>query len=730
MRSKAIEKILPQDAEVGTTPLKDQTVTYTYDNLNRLTMEVGDDDPGSTSHGYTVGYEYDLAGNRLNRSVSFEHSAEQLYTEYVYNEPGQNNERDQLLREIHTGTIPTTMIERPNGPYYAYINDNGVFYTKAGSKVKIGPFKAWLIGLPSSFSHWLFGLVTAMLIVAFLLPAIMHILARIRKREPARMSLSLRNRCISVLLSYLMIVGPAGFEQIAHASTQYSDLGTGSWGTHNRIIEYGEWDGTNGRTGNFTLGYDANGSVTKKITWDTHGPTSDPIDHTKIEEVTYEYNLQNRLAKVTTYDYIIPATTVVAYKYNADGVRIAKIKDPEGSAVTTIYLTDSYNHTGYAQTLEEMTFNALDPDPVNDIPASRKTYTIGDDMLTEATAEHDGTEWTYYAQHLIYDGHGSTRQLVTGSVGSTSIVDDFSYDGYGVLLQDEDNFTPPDGTQVPGKVAPQATSMLYAGEHFDTDSQNYYLRARWYDSLSGRFNRIDPFAGNNQDPQSLHKYLYAHCNPINGIDPSGMFTLTDITSTMKTWAIGIGRMLLPTFTIKMFAFRVIIGSGISASIQLYANYYLKPLINELALLSKSVKSISSTSAMLVDKLSELLGKMYFNITVQNVLRPFTWAQLGLLVNAIKITLTVAPFFDYLEMVEETMPAILNRILGTNISVDVHQWKLVGSVLSFGIDPASDVRLVREIIEAHKTGDLLLETFLVADMIERLKDYNFVSVRLD
>jgi len=176
-----------------------------------------------------------------------------------------------------------------------------------------------------------------------------------------------------------------------------------------------------------------------------------------------------------------------------------------------------------------MTFNALDPDPVNDIPASRKTYTIGDDMLTEATAEYDydASEWTYYAAQLMYDGHGSTRQLVTGSVGSTSIVDDFSYDGYGVLLQDKDNF-PPNGTQMPGKVAPQATSLLYAGEHFDTDSQNYYLRARWYDSLSGRFNRMDPFTGSPQDPQSLHKYLYCHANPVMNIDPSGMFSLREM----------------------------------------------------------------------------------------------------------------------------------------------------------------------------------------------------------
>jgi len=36
---------------------------------------------------------------------------------------------------------------------------------------------------------------------------------------------------------------------------------------------------------------------------------------------------------------------------------------------------------------------------------------------------------------------------------------------------------------------------------------------------------MDPFAGNNQDPQSLHKYLYVHNNPVMNIDPSGNMTL-------------------------------------------------------------------------------------------------------------------------------------------------------------------------------------------------------------
>jgi RHS repeat-associated protein len=62
---------------------------------------------------------------------------------------------------------------------------------------------------------------------------------------------------------------------------------------------------------------------------------------------------------------------------------------------------------------------------------------------------------------------------------------------------------------------------LYSGEQFDSKIGQQYLRARYYDPATGRFNRIDPFFGNLDDLQSLHKYLYTHGNPVNGIDPSG-----------------------------------------------------------------------------------------------------------------------------------------------------------------------------------------------------------------
>ncbi|MDR2439656.1 MAG: hypothetical protein LBE12_09855, partial [Planctomycetaceae bacterium] len=50
------------------------------------------------------------------------------------------------------------------------------------------------------------------------------------------------------------------------------------------------------------------------------------------------------------------------------------------------------------------------------------------------------------------------------------------------------------------------TEFLYSGEQFDSKIGQQYLLARYYDPATGRFNRLDPFFGNLNDPLSLHKY--------------------------------------------------------------------------------------------------------------------------------------------------------------------------------------------------------------------------------
>jgi len=102
-----------------------------------------------------------------------------------------------------------------------------------------------------------------------------------------------------------------------------------------------------------------------------------------------------------------------------------------------------------------------------------------------------------------YDGLGSTRYLTGTNAGVTNA---FTYDAFGILIAS--NTT-------------AQTDYLFTGEHRDSSLGLIYLRARYSNPNTGRFWTRDSFAGNQDDPMSLHRYLYAGDNPINNVDPSG-----------------------------------------------------------------------------------------------------------------------------------------------------------------------------------------------------------------
>jgi len=119
---------------------------------------------------------------------------------------------------------------------------------------------------------------------------------------------------------------------------------------------------------------------------------------------------------------------------------------------------------------------------------------------------------------FVYDGGGHVRAL-TDLEGN--ITDTFSYDAYGNLL----------GYSL-SAIGDCPTSYLYRGERWDNDLGQYYLRARFYDANLGRFHTLDEYEGRTGEPLSLHKYLYAHANPVTGWDPSGRMTLGEVNSVM------------------------------------------------------------------------------------------------------------------------------------------------------------------------------------------------------
>jgi hypothetical protein len=256
-----------------------------------------------------------------------------------------------------------------------------------------------------------------------------------------------------VLLAYIFLIGPETFQYLAYADVQYHQLSTQAWGHAGQVITYF---------------YDANGSQTYKIYADvsTSGdPAAIVAADTSLKYDKSEYNLQNRLSRLTQYSVAGSDVirVVTEYAYNPDGIRTGSYtyRTINGGTAqekkTTDYLIDPANPTGYAQVLEERTtsFNTSDVATTQ----GRIHYTIGDDVLGQTKSDwtwDSGTSaWVmgtvYDTEYLLVDGQGSTRQL---SRSNLSVAESYNYDGYGILLGGN-----------PTPAAPAATKLLYTGNN-------------------------------------------------------------------------------------------------------------------------------------------------------------------------------------------------------------------------------------------------------------------------
>jgi RHS repeat-associated protein len=218
--------------------------------------------------------------------------------------------------------------------------------------------------------------------------------------------------------------------------------------------------------GAITYTYDANGNMIGKS---EGGQT-----------FTYDYDGAGRLVGVAQ-----PGKTI-AYDYDADGHRVTSVVN--GSA--TFFLVDK--NLPFAQVLEER----------NSSGTLTASYVYGDDLLRQ--------QRTGQVRYYLYDGVSSTRQMADDS---QTITDTYDFDAFGIEIHRT-------GTTV--------NHYLYSGEQYDPNAGFYYLRARYYNQMSGRFISQDPAQGNPFEPMSLHKYLYANANPIMYIDPGGEMSLANV----------------------------------------------------------------------------------------------------------------------------------------------------------------------------------------------------------
>ncbi len=206
--------------------------------------------------------------------------------------------------------------------------------------------------------------------------------------------------------------------------------------------------------------YDQNGNVTT-----TNGKT-------------FGYDSENHLVSMSN------GSTSATLIYDGDGNRVSKTV----GGVTTYYLVDDLNPTGYPQIVDELTGSTV-----------TRIYAYGLQRINENQVLSGSWTSSFYG----YDGGGNVRQL-TNAAGT--VTDSYEYDAYG------NHWTVEGSTP---------NNMLYRGEEWDPDLSLVDLRARYMNPLSGRFLSRDPEDGILTDPKTLHKYLYAGGDPVNMADPTG-----------------------------------------------------------------------------------------------------------------------------------------------------------------------------------------------------------------
>jgi RHS repeat-associated protein len=222
--------------------------------------------------------------------------------------------------------------------------------------------------------------------------------------------------------------------------------------------------------GGVTFAYDANGNTTSRT---QSGQTT-----------TYEYDFEDRLTRT-----VPPGGATTTYAYDTQGNRVRK----SGTGGAVNYLVDPINQTGVSQVLEEY----------GDSGDQLASYVYGNQLL----GQERGGQSSFYHR----DGTNSTRLLTDGG---GAVTDRYTFDAFGQPL---------------AQAGATLNPYLFVSEQLDPESGLYYLRARYYSPETGRFFSVDPFAGFQTDPVSLHRYLYARANPVSFVDPSGLqFTLTSL----------------------------------------------------------------------------------------------------------------------------------------------------------------------------------------------------------
>ena len=218
------------------------------------------------------------------------------------------------------------------------------------------------------------------------------------------------------------------------------------------------------------------------------------------ETEVYHYDRRNRLTERSgkggreyyTYDEAgnLLRDGRAAYTYDAFH-RTSKVETFSGEIQINRYDAEGLRHE-----MEEngklVQFIYRDREIVFEEKAEEKVRYIRTDKLLASDAQQART-WYHYAS----DELGSITQVEREG----EIVNRYEYDAWGNLIACEERVE---------------NRFQFNGQQLDPISQQYYLRARYYNPVIGRFTQEDTY-----DEDGLNLYAYCRNNPVCYVDPSG-----------------------------------------------------------------------------------------------------------------------------------------------------------------------------------------------------------------
>jgi RHS repeat-associated protein len=327
-------------------------------------------------------------------------------------------------------------------------------------------------------------------------------------------------------------------------------------------------------SGTTTYVYDANDRLTSgggiTYTYDNNGNTLSSSGslrkNARTTATTYTYDFENRMIAAQA------GSVTTTYAYDADGARTSSTT----GGTKTNYVVDK--NRDLAQVLEER----------NGSGGLIASYVYGDDLVSQ---NRIGVLSFYH-----YDGLGSVRQL---SNSSGQVTDSYTYDAFGTVL---------------ASTGSTQNNYLFTGEQYDPNVGFYYLRARYYAPANGRFLTQDPIEGDIFAPASLHKYVYARDDPVDFVDPSGLFSSVAAIPSIMVDISRVASAIIPTVlkAVSIFAAtKVLWEPGFrlrEMGIMLLASDYLGPqgYDNAMKIYTLGVRLIAE-GANYVDAVSNALG---------------------------------------------------------------------------------------------------------------------------